>query len=230
MSTTLGAVRKKLRYHLNDLDLSRVQFSDPRLNMAISSARVLVAGATYMPHAWSNADFTTSTSTDTYALAGTPQIEQVLAVVNADSGVEIQLVSRAEFQAMRFGITDPSATGGEPQFGTLIESVANAISVQLHPWPDAAYRFNVLRAQLSADAVNDDSAALAFDAHGVEALAARAAELVAGKAAPEVLAALKLAPGCVEVFAQLAAEAESQSRIRRRRMLAVGHTRRVRGW
>lgn len=230
MSATLATVRRKVRYLLNDLDFDDVVFVDPRINMAISAARVLVAGATYMPHAWSAADFTTSTATDTYALAGTPQIEQVLAIVNAATGQELQLISRAEFQDFRNGVANPSATGGEPLFGTLIESTANALSVQVHPWPDAAYAFNVLRAQLSADAGNTDTSEFAFDQHGVEALAARAAMILAGKSAPEVLAKLKLGPQAVTLFGEIASEAESQSRVRRRRLSATGHTRRARGW
>lgn len=230
MSATLATVRRKVRYHLNDLANDQPVFTDPRVNMAISSARVLVAGETYMPHAWSNADFTTSTSTDTYALSGTTQVVQVLALVNAEDGLEIVLVSRAEFQAMRDGLADPAASGGAPQFGTLIEGVTNIVSVQLHPWPDGAYRVNVLRALMSAEASNTDSTSLVFDVHGIEAVAARAAALLAGRSDAATLGKLGLGTGCVAVFEGIAAESEAHSRIRRRRLSATGHTRRMRRW
>jgi len=45
-----------------------------------------------------------------------------------------------------------------------------------------------------------------------------------------VLAKLKLGPQAVTLFGEIASEAESQSRVRRRRLSATGHTRRARGW
>jgi hypothetical protein len=231
VSALLSGVRTRVRYYLNDLDASQPVFTDPRLNMAISTARVIVAGETHMPHAWSNADFTTSTSTDTYAITGTALVEQVLALVNAEDGLEIEMISRKSFQALRDGIDDPQHSGsGQPLFATLIESVTNVLSVQLHPWPDAAYRVNVLRAVLSPDAVHTDSTSLAFDAHGIEAVAARAAAHMAGKADQATLAKLGLSPNAAQDFERLAMMSESHTRVRRRRLSAVGHTRHDRRW
>lgn len=230
MSATLAAVRRKVRYLLNDLDQARPVFTDPAINAALSSQRVIVAGETYMPHAWSAADFTTSAATDTYALSGSNQVEQVLGIVNASDGQEIILLSRAEFQRMRDGLAVPADSASRPVWGTLIESVATVVSVQLHPWPDAAYSYNVLRAVLTADPVHTDATSIVFDAHGIEALVARAAALLAGRSSAEVLAKLGLSPSVPGVFLAQAALSEGHSRVRRRRLSATGQTARTRRW
>lgn len=230
MSKTLAQVRTGVRYHLRDFDQSKPVFIDPEVNKAIGVNRLVVAGLTYIPHAWSNADFTTSASTDTYVITGATQVQQVLAVVNASDGIEVELVSRAEFQAMRYALKNPSLTPARPLYGTLIESTSQAVSIQFHPWPDGAYAFNVLRALMPADPGHTDATAIGFDDHAIAALEARSAAYLAAKASPEELARLKVSPSIAETLIGLAMQEESNSRIRRRRLAATGHTRKARRW
>lgn len=230
MSQTLAQVRTRVRYHLNDLDPSKVQFTTPVINKAIGMCRVMVAGAVNMPDTWSDADFTTDATTDTYNLSGTTQVTQLISILCPDTGIELVPISRAEFQGLKWGLHVPPNQKSQPRFYVPNEDTATHVQVQLYPWPDKAYRYNVLRAVHSADPGHTDSSSLAFDEHGIEALAARAAEYLAGKADPAVLAALHLSPQSVSMFAKVAEQCESDARVRNRRLSAVGKSRHARRW
>lgn len=225
VSQVLGAVRG----HLHDRNMESPVFDDPDILLAINANLTQLGSDLLMGEEWVAAAVTTSNATDTYALPGSQQYEQVLEFRNTTNGMPLRLVSPAEFARVRLGVAQVSKVSGVPAWGCLIENASQALSVQFFPWPASAFVFDMRRA-LTPGRVSGFSATLPFDQHGIEALGYAVAAQLAGTSTPERLAPLGITPGSAGLFLSQRAAAVKAALNRRAMMEKSGRSRRGRNW
>lgn len=227
MSETLANVRKRVRFHLRDRNPNQQVFSSFELNSAIEVAMLDVAGEARLGQEWVTG-LAISNSTDTYAAPGSLEYAQLLRVRLASTQLDLEPITREQFERLRNGDTSASTAGaGAPQMFVPYETPAQVLTLQLWPWPRAVDSLELLRSTLPTS-LSSDAATLPFDKLAVEATAKRAAgQLIAG-AADDVLAKLGLSRDAGSMLVQSALRGEKRSRIRRANTGQHAHTRRSR--
>ena len=228
MSGTLAGVRRRTRNLLRDLNPSAYAFKTPEVDSAINAAMTAVAGRLRLGQEWTSGAVTMVAGTDTYTMSGTARYGQVLQLRIAATGMTIEIVSRREYEALRFGVQ--ATAGASPLYATLYEEPDQDLRVQLWPVPSAAGTIDALRSTMPAT-LTTDASVIPFDEQGLEATACEAAAVLAGSASPDVLSQLALAGNAPSMFRALGSESERASRERRANLTkTVRDPRRMRRW
>lgn len=224
MSVTVAVAKKRTRFHLRDRDPSDYAFSTPEVERELEAAMRSVAADAKLGQDWTTLAITTTT--DTFTMPGTEQFAQVLAVRLRSNGMTLEPLTREQFDALREGSTTAAPNTGTPQWYTLYETAAQALKIQVGPWPIASDTLDILCSYLPAAFV-DDTTAIPFDDLAGEALAYRAASTLAAMAPPEALAKVGLNGGVAKLYAAEADKLVARSRVRRAQQRAAGRMARV---
>lgn len=214
MSETLANVRLRVRFHLRDRNPSSQVFSTFEVNDSIFSAMLETAAATRLGKEWTVGAVTILNATDTYSLPAGTAHAQLLSIRLASTQMQLDLVTREQFERLRDGNTAPRTSGaGVPQVFTAWESTNQTLKVQLWPWPAAGDTLDILTSSLPA-AFTDDASELPFDSYASEAASLRAAGNLAASASADVLQKLGLGETAAQSLLSRAAKLEQKSRIR----------------
>lgn len=231
MSSTLGAVRSQVRYHLKDRNHTDYSFSSWDVDRAIESVMRPMANRLRMGEEVVTGAIVISNATDTYTLPGAQAYAQVIRLRLGSTNEWIPVIDRGEFDRWREGITNPSTNGkADPEFATVWEDASQVVRVQFYPWPRKADTVDMIRSLLPS-ALTTDASVIPFDDIAVEALSLEVAAYLAGKSSPEVLGKLGLNETAASIFHAKAEEAIRESRVRRFRMAGITRSpMTVRGW
>ena len=225
MSITVAQFKSRTRYHLRDRDPSDYMISSPELERAGEANMRRLAAESHLGQDWTTLSITNAT--DTYAMPGSAQYAQVLAVRRGDGYMLHGPITREEMERWREGQTSANVAKGQPERFTLYETSAQVLTAQFHPWPDRSDTLDILCATLPT-AFAGDSSAIPFDDLLGEALAYdTAAELIA-MAPDEALMKRGLMREVAGVYSKKAAQLVSDSRVRRARQRAAANLLRVR--
>lgn len=225
MSLIVSEARRRTRFHLRDRDRSGYAFSTPELDRALESNMRVIAGRARLGQ-----DETTlaiTSATDTYTMPGSLQYMQLLSLRLASTATPIKLVTREEFDIWRNGIVTPSASRSDPQVAVLLESAAQALTIQFFPWPHRSDTVTLVRSVLPTAFVDGDTV-IPFDDLAGEALCYETAAELVTVATDDALEAVKLSRASAGVFHAKAESLLRDHRIRRARQRGSLDTLRVR--
>lgn len=217
MSSTLGEVRKSVRYVTQDTDPDDYVHRDRWLNERGLRRATEIGVRAGLGEAWSASALTlnSSTSPPDFSFSASVQYATIKDLRLASSG---RLLRRTTFQVIeRLRDSDTTSTG-EPDLYALVEGATQVVSARIYPRPDATYAVDALISSLPAWTPGSDATVIPFStlllAALVDIVAADALE-AAPEARADRLASRAAVPGLrASSAASILAEMDRQRRLK----------------
>lgn len=165
MSDTRGAVKRRIRLRIDDMNPNDRAIDDERMDILIEDRMHLLAQEVGLGAVWTTTLVTLAASTWQYTLPTSVQYERVMDVVLRSLATPLDRVTHAEMTALRDGGT---ATG-DPTHYALFEDSSQQVNIWVYPTPTQVDYLDGLRAQIPTT-LSSDSSAIPFSTPLLKAL------------------------------------------------------------